>query len=243
MTDKNSEVGFVVTAWRFTKRWIRRIGFTFGGLFILYLLIALIGLIPVNNEFAEASEGVEIAIFSGQFHSDIILPLRHQSFDWSTEFKRNDFREDIYEATHVSIGWGERNFYLNTPRWEDLKLSTAAKALFVPSNTVMHVSMTTRPSAEPNVRRLTISEEQYAALVTFIRNSFDRDKSDAVMRIEGARYGNYDAFYEARGSYHAFRTCNCWAGNAMKSAGIRVGWFTPFPKSVFMYLPGESTDQ
>ena len=223
-------------------RWVRRIGFTLGALFVLYLLIALIGLIPVNYEFAETEDGIEIAIFSGQFHSDIILPLRHSSCDWTTDFGPNDFREDVFEATHVSIGWGERNFYLNTPTWSDLELSTAVKALLVPSDTVMHVSMTTRPEPGSNVRFVSINIEQYAELVVFIRASFDRNKRDAVIPIEGARYGKYDAFYEAKGSYHALRTCNCWAGNAMKSAGIRVGWFTPFPKSVFMYLPGTSTD-
>jgi hypothetical protein len=32
-------------------------------------------------------------------------------------------------------------------------------------------------------------------------------------------------------------TCNCWVGEAMRSAGIRTAWFTPLPKTVFLYLP------
>lgn len=239
---ESSAPGFAQRTWRYFKLWVRRTGFTIGGLFVLYLLCALIGLIPVNHDFEETTDGVEVYVFSGQFHSDIILPLTNSTHDWSMSFPSSDFKYDTTEATHVSIGWGERNFYLHTPTWADLKVSTAAKALLVPSDTVMHVSMTTRPELDADVRRVRISIEQYQSMVSFISSSFAKDTAGKIQRIANESYGNYDAFYEGAGSYHAFRTCNCWAGEAMKVGGIRVGWFTPLPKSVFMYLGKNKPD-
>ena len=194
-------------------------------------------MIPVNNDFQASESGVEIFVFSGEFHSDIILPIQSSVVDWRIHFADGDFRSNISEATHVAIGWGEKNFYLHTPTWSDLKLSTAANALLVPSDTVMHVEMTVRPEYGKRIRSVRISNEQYAELFVFVKESFARDAQDAVKRIEGQSYGNFDAFYEANGSYHAFRTCNCWVGEALQEAGVRVGWFTPLPKSVFVYLP------
>ena len=240
MNDEIERVGFVKRLWRVSMRWSKRLVYTLGTLFVGYLLLALIGLIPVNNKFEPAKSGVEIFVFSGQFHSDIILPLRVELHDWMMEFPREDFFEDPYEATHVAIGWGDRNFYLHTPTWSDLEIGTAAKALLFPSETVMHVEMTIRPEfGNENFRSVKISFEQYESMVKFISKSFKRDAKGMVQRIEDARYGSYDAFYEAEGNYHAFRTCNCWAGEAMQAGGIRVGRFTPLPKSMFMYLPAQ----
>jgi len=46
-----------------------------------------------------------------------------------------------------------------------------------------------------------------------------------------------DVRCQARGSYHCLNTCNCWVGRALRSCGVRTGWFTPLPKTVFFYLP------
>jgi len=234
---------FLKRIWRFSMRWLKRLVFTISGLFLTYLLIALVGLLPVNSKFEQDENGVEIFVFSGQFHSDIILPLYVGVHDWTIGFPATDFKLEPYEATHVAIGWGEKNFYLNTPTLSDLKISTAAKALLMPSDTVMHVEMTIRPELGDDYRSVRISETQYDALVEFVNASFDRDAKGNVQRIDGERYGDHDAFYKAEGTYHAFRTCNCWTGEAMQASGIRVGRFTPLPKSVFMYIGSNGSSE
>ncbi len=241
--NESYQLNFLKRIWRVSILWAKRAAFTIGGLFLAYLLMALVGLLPVNNDFEPAEDGVEIFVFSGEFHADFILPLRSGMHDWSLDFQTEDFLLEPYEATHVAIGWGERNFYLHTPTWSDLNLSTAATALLVPSDTVMHVTMTIPPRLGDNYRSVRISQEQYDTLVVFVSESFDRDPQNNVQQIEDARYGSYDAFYEARGTYHAFRTCNCWAGEAMKAGGIRVGRFTPLPKSVFLYLDSNQIEE
>ena len=227
--------GVLRTIWR----WLKRAGVTFLVLLLGYAALVLIGLIPVNSDFVPTEGGVEILIFSGEFHSDIILPIKTKVFDWRPEFPRGHFSADTSVATHIAIGWGERDFYLHTPTWADLKVSTACSALLMPSDTVMHVAMIYKPIVGSNVRRVRISNEQYLRMVEAIQKSFALDSDGKIQRIQGYAYSNNDAFYDGAGSYHMFRTCNCWAGEVMQAGGIKVGWFTPLPKTVFVHLPDQ----
>ncbi|MFT5303935.1 MAG: hypothetical protein ACI814_004757 [Mariniblastus sp.] len=209
------------------------------GVLGLYLVFVLLGLIPVNNDFAETEDGIEIFVYSGAFHSDIVLPMSNSMVDWRAELPPNPFKVDHPQATHMAFGWGDRGFYINTPTWADLKVSTAANALLVPSPTVMHVSLAFEPeaNASPEFKSVKISTDQYLTLVQFISDSFAKDPAGKLQRIEDSSYGDFDAFYIGSGNYHAFRTCNCWVGQALKATGIKTGWFTPLPKTVFLYFP------
>jgi len=210
-----------------------------------YCIAILVGMIPVNSDFEETEDGVEIFVFSGAFHSDLILPIDNSIVDWRTRFKESDFKSSATWATHVAFGWGDKGFYINTPSWTDLKFSTAANALLMPSDTVMHVSKTSRPvvrdathlDGDENTGRIVISKVQYESLVDFISQSFQKNDSGSLQPIAGESYGSADAFYQGAGSYHAFRTCNCWVGGGLASAGVKTGWFTPLPKTVFYHLP------
>ncbi len=213
---------------------IMRVGLV---LLLSYIAAIVIGLIPVNNDFEPTPDGIEVIFISNAVHSDIILPMKTEMMDWREFIPPGCFEQDTTSATHVAIGWGDRGFFIETPQWSDLKVSTAAKALFLPSSSCMHVSACGLDSLPEGARRVRLSAAQYAALVAFVKRSFRTDGAGSVRWIEGESYGSNDAFFEAVGSYHCFNTCNCWSGRAMQAAGIRTGWFTPLPKSMFLYLP------
>ena len=40
----------------------------------------------------------------------------------------------------ISIGWGDKGFYLDTPTWAELKLSTALIAGFGLGNAALHIT-------------------------------------------------------------------------------------------------------
>lgn len=69
-----------------------------------------------------------------------------------------------------------------------------------------------------------------------IRSSFAGTTAQRYVKA-GNGYGASDVFYEARGCYSAFCTCNTWTGSTLRSAGIRMASWTPFVKSVFYQLP------
>jgi len=219
------------------KKWIKRTFLFVLSLLLIYAIIVLVGLIPVNGDFVETEGGIEIFVFSGEFHSDIILPIENETCNWREKFSPSDFSANTSWATHIAFGWGDREFYINTPSWKDLKVSTAVNALLIPSKTVVHVAHTNEPAENSQTKSVTVSVEQYEQLVNFVKSSFAEDGSKAQQLIPNEAYGYYDAFYQGSGSYHAFRTCNCWVGEALQKTGIKTGWFTPLPKTVFFYFP------
>lgn len=200
-----------------------------------YGLSVIVGLIPVNNSYQPATAGIDVYLISNAIHSDIVIPLDAGASPWRSRFPAQHFRTSISHATHVAIGWGDGGFYLGTPTWADLRLSTAAKALLLPSSTCMHATLTTPRYLHESAQRLTLRETEFERLQQFIENSFARSPSGEWIHISGVAYGLNDAFYVANGSYHAFNTCNCWVGRALRAAGVRVGWFTPLPKTPFWY--------
>jgi len=227
--------------WRRTLHFVKRLLVLFFGFWAFYLLCVLVGLIPVNNAFSPTPDGIEIILTSTAIHADIVLPIQHEETDWRQRFPPEHFAGDTSSATHVAIGWGDQGFFIETPTWSDLKASTVLQALFWSSDSCMHVSYQTwdRKQAElpEDAHSVKISQKQYTELVNYIEDSFILDEDDNFTPIIGAAYGRNDAFYEAHGSYHLFNTCNCWTGNALKATGVRTGWFTPLPKTMFWHLP------
>ena len=199
--------------------------------------IVVVGLIPVNNDFKPAADGIEIFLTSNLVHADVVLPIRSDVIDWSEHFPASCFGGDTRHATHVAIGWGDKGFFLETPTWSDLRASTAVHALLWPSPTCLHVSLLRPESLVDSPASVRISPEQYAELVQFILASFKTDGELAASQITGESYGSNDAFFDARGAYHGLNTCNSRVGAAIRSAGVRAAWLTPMPRSVYLYLP------
>ena len=123
--------------------------------------------------------------------------------------------------------------------------------MVVPTESVMHCTLE-QPVESKSRRSIVISSEQYGELIRYVKASFESgpppplangNVRQMLLPIEIERHDVHEAwstrhhFYKANGSYHAFNTCNCWVGNGLKRAGVRTAWFTPMPKTVFIYLP------
>ncbi|MDA0835991.1 MAG: TIGR02117 family protein [Planctomycetota bacterium] len=240
MSDGTSTVPPVpISFQRRMLRLCRRIAKAIGYLLLLYLFIVIVGLIPVNNDFRPVSDGITIGVTSNRIHADLILPVITDEIDWRELFPVGYFKGDTTLATHLVLGWGDKGFYLETPRWADMKASTAAKALLLPSESCLHVAMTTERIFENGTQSISISPEQYHQLVEFIHASITVDEHGRVIQIKNYAFGQNDAFFEAHGSYTAINSCNTWTGRALKTSGVRVGWLTPLPKTVGLWLPQE----
>ena len=204
---------------------------------LAFAIIILIGLIPMNNGFQESPDGIEVFVTSNPVHAEIVMPIESNVINWRDQFPRSWFPEETRQATHVAIGWGDRGFFLRTPTWAELRLSVAANALFLPSETCLHVTMKSSVIPGANTRAVRISEQQYTLLVEYINDTFRRDATGKILHVTGEHYSWNDAFFEAHGTYHFLNTCNSWVGRALQKASVRVGWMTPLPKTVFWYLP------
>jgi uncharacterized protein (TIGR02117 family) len=185
---------------------------------------------------AQHSEQPEIVIYlkGNGVHTDIVVPVRTSYKDWSRSILYKNTRGKDTSLSYLAFGWGDKGFYLQTPTWADLKFSTAFNATFGLSSAAMHTTFYKDLREGPLCVRLNIDRDQYQRLVAYIENSLRTDTNMNPLLIPTEmRYDNEDAFYEAKGSYNLFHTCNTWANNALKACGQKACWWTPFEGGVF----------
>lgn len=202
---------------------------------VLYLLTAFIlAHIPVNSN-PEKSNDVTIYINSNGVHTDILVPIKNDTKDWTKDilFSHTKSKDSIMQ--YVAFGWGDKGFYLETPEWSDLKASTALKAAFHLGTSAMHTRFYNKVKEDDECVKVTISKKDYKDLVKYIEDSFALDKNSKVQWIANQSYGQYDAFYEANRKYSLFYTCNTWANNALKAAKQKASLWTPYDKGIFYH--------
>ena len=201
---------------------------------VLYLIAAiLIPKIPVNRNPVVGND-VVMYIKTNGVHTDLVVPVRNEQVDWSKEIKFCNTVAKDTTMQYLAMGWGDKGFYLETPTWADLKASVAFKAAFALSTTAIHATFYKKMVEGDACKKIVLSKEQYANLIDYITNSLQHDASGHAMNIvTKANYGNDDAFYEAKGSYSMFHTCNTWANNGLKKAGQKACLWTPSDKGIF----------
>jgi len=203
---------------------------------LVYLLSAYcLSRITVKGEANTAHE-VSIYIKTNGVHTDIVVPVKNDQFDWSSEIKfANTHLADTTHIQYLAMGWGDKGFYLQTPTWADLKFSVAFKAAFALSTTAIHATYYDTLREDIACKKIIISKAQYTRLIQYITGSFQHDAAGHVMHIiTNANYGRADAFYEANGSYNLFKTCNTWANSGLKKCGQKACLWTPFDTGIFL---------
>ncbi len=203
---------------------------------ILYVTVTfLLSRIPVNTTDNDQAKDVPIYISTNGVHTDVIFPLKTAYFDWSKTVSIAATKAKDSTRQFVAFGWGDRGFYLNTPEWSDLKLSTACEAAFYLGTSAMHVTFLHEPNETESCRKIWISHKEYAQMTDFVVKSLQTDPSGNAMPIADAGYGNNDAFYEAKGKYNLFYTCNSWANNALKSGDQKAALWTLTDGGIFCH--------
>ncbi|OXA86344.1 TIGR02117 family protein [Flavobacterium hercynium] len=203
---------------------------------ILYIIsVYLISKITVNSDIAKIKQQktIPIYILSNGVHTDIVVPVVNEVKDWRKEIQFSHTQSKDSTMNYIAFGWGDKGFYLNTPEWSDLKASTALRAMFGVSSSAMHTTFFKNLKEGEDCKRILISEENYKKLVAYISESFLIPGQPQW--IEGHSYGRKDAFYEAKGSYNLFYTCNTWANNALKAANQKASLWTVYDKGIFCH--------
>ena len=87
----------------------------------------------------------------------------------------------------------------------------------------------------PAVTVLDVDGERFEKLLGFINDSFIRE-SGAVVSVGDRGYGDYDRFFEARGYFNALFGCNTWTAAALRTGGLRTGFWNPLPQTLVLSL-------
>ena len=221
----------------FLKRFLR---LTLKGVFItvcilaLYLISAyLFGKITVEGAKHKDQKQYSIYLLNTGVHTDIVMPKENDLINWTEVFPVVNTRAADTSAQLIAIGWGDKGFYLGTPRWVDLKFSTAFEAAFWLSSSALHTTYYNELPKSMEKVELKLSEKQYKLLITYIKRSVKFSGKKAQFIKTDANYGDYDAFYEGKGTYSLFFTCNTWVNEALKSSHQKSCVWTPFAGAIF----------
>lgn len=188
---------------------------------VTYLIVSLVlTWITVNKTATNEGELKEVYLNTNGVHLDIIIPKQHLSEELKSGLLFSD--NDDY----LAFGWGDENFYVNTPTWADLTFANAFNAMFLKSTTLIHLTRY-RGKAE-KWRVVKIDDTRLAKLNEFILDSFKTDEAGAKILLPDQGYFSNDDFYKANGSYSCFNTCNTWVNDAFKASELKACLWTPF---------------
>jgi uncharacterized protein (TIGR02117 family) len=193
---------------------------------VLFLAALLLGaLVPENRGWREPETGILIHLDHSPVHSWLILPVKTDGHEW-----RSRLPIPAGNPRHIAVSWGERDFFLATPRWADVDPAIVFRALLGGRGSLIHVIGVQGPPAGRPIR---LSHQEYLRLARHI-------EAQIAPGAPLPGYGASDLFLPARGRYSPWHTCNQWTRDALAAAGVRVGRWTPLPQAfIWRFQPRE----
>jgi len=161
-----------------------------------------------------------VYLVADTMHVDLVLPVENSAFDWRSVVKLETIgREKRNDYRYLKFGWGDRDFYMNTPSLDKIQLPRLVRTLFAPGNpTAIHINgyQDVPIQAGYQTKCVGLTQTQYLKLVDYVRRSFRGGKIDRIQD------GFVDAagFYEATGFYSIAYTCNDWVAGALNAADV-----------------------
>ena len=202
-------------------------------LMLLYFVAALIGsAIPVNTDRVPGGE-ITIYLRTNGVHTDFIFPVENELMNWEQMIDSSHTLSKRGNYEYISFGWGDLEFYQNTPEWNDLTFPTAMQAVFLPSPSAMHVTFEAVPRFDQPTIPIKVTGDEYLKLVEYVNWSFQKDFSGNVRPVPNLHYNQNDAFFYAKRSLNSFYTCNTWLNNGLKEAGLPACLWTPIDDGIF----------
>ena len=129
--------------------------------------------------------------------------------------------DDFPDAAFLEFGWGDRVYYPAKKK----TLGMALEAALTATPAIMHMAGLAQ-SPEPNyayaeVVTIALTEGRFRHLVRAIAGDFKRPKGGRAPPISKGLYPDSN-FYDARGSFHLFNTCNTWTARMLRAGGVEL---------------------
>ena len=190
----------------------------------LYFLGAYIFTLFPKISSQQSNQEKQIYLLYSNIHSDIVFEIHDINLSNFPRFRHK-------KKGYLAFGWGDKEVYLNTPELSAIQLSASLKALFINTPSLMHVSYIPNILRYRDIKPILLSTTQHEHLKTSIMSSFN---------FKGEHYKGYgrkDFFYEAKGDYNLFHTCNTWTGDRLRESNVSMPYWTPFVWSVTKAIP------
>ncbi|AUC76299.1 DUF2459 domain-containing protein [Olleya sp. Bg11-27] len=188
---------------------------------ITYIIVSLIlSSITIDRKERNTNAKKLIYLNTNGVHLDILIPIENINSLVLSGLKYNN------KEKYLSFGWGDENFYINTPTWGDLTFSNAFKAMFLQSSTLMHV--TRYKQKRSDWMEIKVTNSELHKLNNYLLNTFESNANGSKIILDNKGYSSTDNFYKSKGSYSCFNTCNSWVNIAFKESGLKSCLWTPF---------------
>ena len=193
----------------------------------LYISTAFILSLFPSNYKSTINKEEKVYIIYDNVHSDIAFNLEEISDEWIKNLPLVKNKKEGY----IAFGWGDKETYLNTPTWSEIKISTSFNALFINTPSLMHITYYPNIKYFIGVKSIEVSKNQKKKIKESILKSFNfKEKVH-----KGYSYN--DLFYTSPYKYNLINTCNTWTGDILRESNITMSYWTPFSNNVINSLP------
>ena len=169
-----------------------------------------------------------VYVSGDQMHTNLFVPVRTDAFDWNQHLNlatigKSTIGKAPADYRYLQFGWGDRIFYVETPSWDQVSLSSAVRSLVLQNPAALFVKGHTAVPHYPNetLKCVSLSEANYIKLMHFLEASFQTDPQGKIQRISSGQDGDSN-FYEANGRYSMLRTCNSWTADGLRAADVNT---------------------
>lgn len=180
---------------------------------LIGLLVALLFAPPM----AQADNGpATVLVVRHRWHTGLVLPADRLAPPLA--FLAQEFDSPLW----YEIGWGDNDFYRHTDN-----LWLLAKALFWPTDSVLHVVALDRHPAQlphSDVHALCLSAGGFQRLQEALAADFQLHESGRPVAAGPGLYGD-SRFFPARGQFWFARTCNTWTAQRLRDGGVDIRTF------------------
>ena len=179
----------------------------------------------------------EIYVVSHGWHTGFVVPVQQ------IQNQLPKLKERFTDTPYIEFGWGDEEFY----QAEEATIGITLSAIIWPTESVIHAVAVPEKANDyfPNsdVIKLCLSSAEYSSLISFISNSFHKNKKGEILKLGTGIYGN-SQFYKAVGYFSLTNTCNKWTAQGLQHAGMDISpTFILTADSVMEYLAEHKQNQ
>lgn len=183
-----------------------------------------------------ASSPYLVYLVADTMHVDLVVPVENSAFDWRSVVSLESIgREHRNDYRYLKFGWGDRDFYRNTPSLDQIQFPRLIRTLFAPGNpTAIHINGYQEIPIEANhvTQCIGLNQTQYLNLVAYLRRSFRTGQPERIQDGFVPAAG----FYEGAGFYSIANTCNNWVAGALDAADVTTPLWSGLPGPVMAKL-------
>jgi uncharacterized protein (TIGR02117 family) len=192
----------------------------------LYVLLSFVLIFFPSQKNCTDKEKT-IFIYQSTAHTEILIPLPY----FGQKYQKS-FPQLIKNNTngYLAFSYGDKEFMMQVPTWDKIKLDVALKSLFTNTPALLRVGYYWGIKEEECIK-IKLSQKCLEQLNQSILNSFVT--KDKHFQRYFDHYKEPNTFYfKAKKSYNLFHTCNSWTGDRLRDAGLGVPFITPFAQQV-----------